>query len=103
MSPSFYTVENETEQEAVVYALVHNPENPSSLSPADQIGTYFYDTTRKLIENNSFGMVGGKVRGVDIVRHVLKVVPVAWAATEVVRYIHRASFPILTLFRLESN
>ncbi|KAF8630158.1 hypothetical protein AX15_003106 [Amanita polypyramis BW_CC] len=78
----FYTVESEMEQEAVVYALIHSPEE-SSLSPADQIGKYFYDTTRKLIEYNSFAMVGGKVRGADVVRHVLKVVPVCWAATEV--------------------
>ncbi|KAK2463514.1 hypothetical protein APHAL10511_004265 [Amanita phalloides] len=76
----FYTVENSTEQEAVVYAMVHSPENPSELSPADQIGGFFYTTTRKLVEENSFTLVGGKECGVDVVRHVAKVVPVCWSA-----------------------
>ena len=73
-------MENETEQEAVVYALVHSPENPSKLSPADQVGEYFFKATQKLVEEYSFTFVGGKARGVDAIRHVLKVVPVTWAA-----------------------
>jgi linoleate 10R-lipoxygenase len=77
---SFYTVENETEQEAVVFALVHSPENPSKLSPAVQVGEYFYKTTRQLVEDYSFTLVGGKVRGLNVVRYVLKVVPVFWVA-----------------------
>lgn len=76
----FYTVENETEQEAIVHALVHNPENPAKLSPVDQVGEYFYKATRKQVEDSSFTLVGGKARGVDVVRHVLKVIPVTWAA-----------------------
>lgn len=76
----FYTVENETEQEAIVHALVQNPENPAKLSPVDQVGEYFYKATRKQVEYASFTLVGGKSRAVDVVRHVLKVVPVIWAA-----------------------
>ncbi|KAF8634588.1 hypothetical protein AX17_004177 [Amanita inopinata Kibby_2008] len=79
----FYTVEEETERKAVVHALIHDPES-STLTPTHKIGQYFYDTTRKLIETSSFTLVGGKVRGVDIVRQVLKVVPVYWVASDVV-------------------
>ena len=68
------------EQEAIVHALVHNPENPAKLSPVDQVGEYFYKATRTQVELSSFTFVGGKARGVDVVRHILKVVPVTWAA-----------------------
>ncbi|PFH51764.1 hypothetical protein AMATHDRAFT_2679 [Amanita thiersii Skay4041] len=79
----FYTAEGDKEQQAVIEAIVRNPEGSTTLPSADRIGRYFYDTTRKLVEANAFTLVGGKVRGVDLVRHVLKVVPVYWAATEV--------------------
>ncbi|KAJ7247649.1 heme peroxidase [Mycena haematopus] len=70
----FFLVESETEQRAI-----YNPlfESQDSL---DKIGTYFRDTTRKLINSQSFTLVGGKTCVADIVRDVLKVVPVYWAA-----------------------
>jgi linoleate 10R-lipoxygenase len=50
----------------------------------DDIGKYFYETTKKLIVGHSFTLVGGKVAGVDLVKHVLRVVPVLWVATDLV-------------------
>jgi cytochrome P450 len=79
----FYTVENDVQQEAVVHALVEKPDDEKHQAFIDQVGQYYYKMTRKLLEENSFPFVGGKTRGVDVVRHVLKVVPVYWAATEV--------------------
>jgi len=45
---------------------------------------FFYDTTRKLIDLRSFALVGKKTYIVDIVRDVLRHVPVCWAASEIV-------------------
>jgi hypothetical protein len=53
-------------------------------APMDKIGTFFYSKTRELIASNSFALVGGKTRNVDIVRDVFKFIPIHWAATEVV-------------------
>lgn len=36
--------------------------------------------TRQLVESSSFTLVGGKVRGLDVVRYVFKIVPVFWVA-----------------------
>ncbi|KAG0701786.1 heme peroxidase [Suillus ampliporus] len=59
----------------------------SALAPSPQavseIGTYFYNKTKELIEQHSFALIGEKTRAVNIVRDVLKVVPLHWAATEV--------------------
>lgn len=49
----------------------------------DKTGQFFYQTTRTLIDDNSFTVVGGKRRGLDLVRNVLRTVPIYWAATEV--------------------
>ena len=38
-------------------------------------GQFFFNKTRELIEKNSYSVVGGKVVNVDIVRDVLRVVP----------------------------
>jgi len=75
---SFYTGQGETEQEKVVEALVDWSES------TDKIGKYFYETTSRLMKSNSFSLVGGKVHGVDIVRDVFRVVPIAWAAADIV-------------------
>ena len=48
------------------------------------IGQYFYENTKKSIEGNGYVLVGDKVFGVDLVRHVLRSVPISWAATELV-------------------
>ncbi|OJA13135.1 hypothetical protein AZE42_03642 [Rhizopogon vesiculosus] len=59
----------------------------SALAPSIQDGSrilhYFYNDTRELIEQTSFSQVGSKTRAVNIVRDVLKFVPLRWAATEV--------------------
>ena len=62
----------------------------ASLTSAElvaKIGQYFYETTRKFIVENAYTLVGGNVSGVDLVRQVLRVVPIYWVATEVVRSI----------------
>jgi hypothetical protein len=51
---------------------------------ADKIAQYFYERTRKLILSRSFTVSGKGVRIVDLVRDVLRYVPLYWAATELV-------------------
>ncbi|KAJ7898460.1 linoleate diol synthase [Mycena leptocephala] len=70
----FFLVEGDKEQQAIYTSLFQSQES------LDKIGTFFRDTTRKLIGTHSFTLVGGKTCVVDIVRDVLKVVPVYWAA-----------------------
>ncbi|KAG1717309.1 heme peroxidase [Suillus paluster] len=65
------------EQKWFISALAPSPDAVST------IGTYFYNETKELIEQRSFPLIGGKTRAVNIVRDVLKVVPLRWAATEV--------------------
>ncbi|KAL4078615.1 heme peroxidase [Scleroderma yunnanense] len=59
----------------------------SALAPSaeavDKIGEYFYTKTRELIEQNSLPFIGTNTRSVNIVRDVLKCVPVCWAASEI--------------------
>jgi cytochrome P450 len=74
--PGFFPVEGEKEQQAVSAAL-------NSLELVEKIGQYFYETTRKVIFENAYTLVGGKVSGVDLVRQVLRVVPIYWVAVEV--------------------
>lgn len=76
----FFLVEDAKQQKEIYSPLF---ESQQSL---DKIGTFFRDTTRKLITTHSFKLVGGKTCVVDIVRDVLKVVPVYWAA-DIVRFI----------------
>ena len=68
----------ERQQREISAALLNSPES------ADKIGHFFGETTRNLIASSSFTLVGGKTRGVDLVRDVLKHVPVHWVATEIV-------------------
>jgi cytochrome P450 len=70
----FFLVESETEQRAVYNPLFESQES------LDKTGAYFRDTTRKLMNSQAFTLVGGKTCVVDIVRDVLKVVPLLWAA-----------------------
>jgi len=46
------------------------------------IGKFFYDKTKNLITSESYTYVGGKICGVDLVRQVLRVVPIHWAAID---------------------
>ncbi|KAG6919504.1 hypothetical protein DXG01_005094 [Tephrocybe rancida] len=73
----FYTIDGPEAQEKVYKALADSPES------IDKIGRFFFDTTRKLVDSNSFQLIGKKTRGLDVVRDVLKYVPVYWAANEV--------------------
>ena len=50
----------------------------------EEIGKYFYDTTKKFIASESYTHVGGKICGVDLVRQVLREVPIHWAAIDLV-------------------
>ncbi|KAG2350116.1 heme peroxidase [Suillus weaverae] len=65
------------EQKQFISALAPSPEAIS------KIGTYFYNKIKELIEQHSFSLVGEQTHAVNIVRDVLKVVPLSWAATEV--------------------
>jgi linoleate 10R-lipoxygenase len=78
VSARFYTVGSEKEQTRIAGALTNSAE------PTAKIGRFVYDTTRQLIASSSFTLVGKKTRGVDIVRDVLKLVPVYWAAADIV-------------------
>ncbi|KAG2364875.1 putative linoleate diol synthase [Suillus spraguei] len=72
------------EQKKFIRALAPSPEAISA------IGTYFHNKTKELIEQHSFSLIGQNIRGVDIVRDVLKFVPLHWTATEI------AGIPIKT-------
>lgn len=50
----------------------------------ESIGRYFHDTTQKLIAENSFTLVGGMSFGVDVIKNVIRLVPVYWAASDLV-------------------
>ena len=51
---------------------------------ADAIAGFFYDKTRELMVSEAWTLVNQTVKSVDVVRDVLKFLPVYWAS-EVVR------------------
>ena len=51
-----------------------------------EIGKFFYDTTKKFISSETYTYVGGKLCGVDLVRQVLRVVPIYWVAIDLVSF-----------------
>lgn len=51
----------------------------------DQIAHFFYEKTRELIKVKSYTLDDKNTKYVDIVRDVLRYVPLHWAATELVR------------------
>jgi cytochrome P450 len=65
------------EHEQVIKALT---DSPASVA---KIEKFFFDTTRELIKAASYSPVVGKIQNVNIVRDVLKYVPLHWAATEI--------------------
>jgi linoleate 10R-lipoxygenase len=71
----FFPVEEEKDRLAIVSIM-------SSPDLLQGIGKYFYQSAQKLISANSFKLVGGQYAGIDIVRQVLKVLPVYWVATD---------------------
>lgn len=79
---SFFLAEDSAQaakdHEQVIKALA---DSPASVA---KIEKFFFDTTRELIEAESYSPVVGKIRNVNLVRDVLKYVPLQWAATEIV-------------------
>lgn len=61
----------------------------SALAPTpeaiDKIGQYFYKKTTELISAASCPLINTNTKSVNIVADVLKLVPVYWAASEIVR------------------
>ena len=53
----------------------------------DHIAHYFYEKTRELIEVKSYSLADKNVKYVDIIRDVLRYVPLHWAATDLVRHL----------------
>ena len=51
---------------------------------AERIAQYFYARTRKLIISKSFTVSDKGIKIVDIVRDVLRYIPLYWVATELV-------------------
>ncbi|KAI0923759.1 hypothetical protein AcV5_009223 [Taiwanofungus camphoratus] len=62
------------EQRAFLSALVGAPSSP------DNITSFFYRKTRELMLQESYSLVGSPTKNVDIVRDVLKFVPIHWAS-----------------------
>lgn len=50
----------------------------------EKIAEYFYKKTKELIEQNSFSLIHSNTCSVNIVRDVLRYVPVHWTASEIV-------------------
>ena len=53
----------------------------------DHIAHYFYEKTRELIEVKSYSLTDKNVKYVDIIRDVLRYVPLHWVATDLVRHL----------------
>ena len=53
----------------------------------DRIAHYFYEKTRELIALKSYSLADKDIKFVDIIRDVLRYVPLHWAATDLVRCI----------------
>ena len=69
------------DQREVLRALTSSP------NALDKIAQSFYDNTRTLMSSKSYTLTDKNTRNVDIVRDVLKYIPLRWAATEIVRVI----------------
>lgn len=70
----FSAPEDRSEQLKVVGALAGTPEAGA------EIAKFFFEKTRELINSNSFNLSGSKTRSVNLVRDVLKAVPIHWIA-----------------------
>ena len=83
-------VQGAKDHEQVVKALADSPES------VGEIEKFFFDNTRELIKASSYSPVVGKTQIIDIVRDVLKYVPLRWAATEIVSHMHNPNAYSLT-------
>jgi len=70
--------ESRRDQREILRVLLGSPGQP------ERVAYYFYQKTRRLIITKSFALSDGTVRFVDIVRDVLRYVPLYWTATELV-------------------
>ena len=70
--------ESQRDQREVLRVLQASPDQ------AEKIAHYFYERTRKLIIAKSFSLSDNGIKYVDIVRDVLRYVPLYWTATELV-------------------
>ena len=70
--------ESNRDQREVLRVLQETPDQ------GEKIAHYFYERTRKLIISKSFSLTDDGVKFVDIVRDVLRYVPLYWTATELV-------------------
>ncbi|KAI0260103.1 linoleate diol synthase [Gloeopeniophorella convolvens] len=68
--------QSQRDQREVLRLLQATPEG------ADKIAHYFYEKTRALIKEKSYTLADKNLKMVDIVRDVLRYVPLYWAATE---------------------
>ena len=81
---SFFIASNdasraERQQREVLKALLPSEE------AFEKIGEFFYQKTRSLMHSKAFSLSDKGVMNVDVVRDVLRFVPLHWAATEIVR------------------
>ena len=72
-------VESQHDQREALRVLRASPEQ------VDQISQYFFEKTRELIKVKSYSLTDKNIKFIDIVRDVLRYVPLHWAATELVR------------------
>lgn len=72
-------LESQRDQREVLRVLQAEPDR------TDKIALYFYERTRKLIVSKSYTLSDTRVRFVEIIRDVLRYVPLHWTATELVR------------------
>lgn len=68
--------ESQRDQREVLRVLQASPDQ------TEKIAHYFYERTRKLIISKSFSLTDNGIKFVDIVRDVLRYVPLYWTATE---------------------
>ncbi|KAF5387399.1 hypothetical protein D9757_005780 [Collybiopsis confluens] len=66
--------EDRSEQKRVIGVFTGSPE------ASEELSKFFYSKTQELIKSNSFNLSGSKTRSVNLVRDVLKAVPIHWAA-----------------------
>lgn len=66
-------------QKEFISALAPSPE------AVEKIGQYFYKKTTELVSAASYSLISTNTKSVNIVADVLKLVPVYWAASEIVR------------------
>ncbi|KAJ8521263.1 hypothetical protein ONZ45_g2030 [Pleurotus djamor] len=73
----FFTATSDDKEYDMIIAAINDPES------VKLTGEFFLTTTKKLIQSQSYALVGGKIRCVDVVRDVFKLAPIMWAATDI--------------------